>query len=585
MEIATRILARLWLLPTLLLAVHAALLVYSSRWQFPTRNEVAHVPAGLVCWHTGDFSLYNVNPPLWKMIATLPTLLLNPEIEKIRLPSHPGHRAEWAAARQFADDNAANYFPIMWSSRLAGMLWSVLGGYIVYRWSSQLYGRQGGLLSMLLWCFEPNVLAHAQLVTPDIPATVAGMAATYVFWLYLKAGTWSLAAATGLLLGVAQLTKFTMLILYGVWPILALVHVLDRRNSGVRAKSIYIRLLHGAMVTSLSALVINLAYGFDGSMVRLGDYKFVSRALGGEGRNSEMEACVSKAGNRFQGTWLATVPIPLPRQYVVGLDVQRRDLEGADMPPSYLAGEWRQGGWWYYYLYGLMVKVPLGMLGLVLWGLLLNISRSQWRVAWVDELTCWLPAAAIVALVSSQTGFNHHVRYVLPIAPFICVATGKLTRYFRREAILACLLVLVLLGWSIASAVAVYPHVLSYFNELAGGADEGPKRLLGSNVDWGQDLYFFKEWADCHPNARPLGLEYYHCIDFRVVGAEYGRVPLELRPGWFAIDVRSLFSPEGRMSAYQGLAPVAKAGYSIYIFYITVEDIDRIRKQQGGNDN
>ena len=35
---------------------------------------------------------------------------------------------------------------------------------------------------------------------------------------------------------------------------------------------------------------------------------------------------------------------------------------------SYLRGEWRKEGWWYYYLYGLAMKVPLGVWALALAG-------------------------------------------------------------------------------------------------------------------------------------------------------------------------------------------------------------------------
>jgi hypothetical protein len=49
-------------LPPALLLVHALLLAYSLRHQFATRDEVAHVPAGLAIWDTGTFSLYRLNP-------------------------------------------------------------------------------------------------------------------------------------------------------------------------------------------------------------------------------------------------------------------------------------------------------------------------------------------------------------------------------------------------------------------------------------------------------------------------------------------------------------------------------------------
>ncbi|MGA4643549.1 hypothetical protein [Limisphaera sp. 4302-co] len=38
-----------------------------------------------------------------------------------------------------------------------------------------------------------------------------------------------------------------------------------------------------------------------------------------------------------------------------------------------------------------------------------------------DEAALLLPPLAVVALVSSHTGFNHHFRYVLPVVPFFYV--------------------------------------------------------------------------------------------------------------------------------------------------------------------
>jgi hypothetical protein len=138
------------------------------------------------------------------------------------------------------------------------------------------------------------------LVTPDIPATVAGLVSTYAFWRYLRAGTWSLAVAAGVLLGIAQLTKFTLLILYGVWPVLAAVHVLDRSNAAFRAVPVRTRLLQGGAIVLLSVWVINLGYGFEGSFIPLGEYEFVSRSFSGKG----------EVGNRFRETWLGQYAFP-----------------------------------------------------------------------------------------------------------------------------------------------------------------------------------------------------------------------------------------------------------------------------------
>ncbi len=46
------------------------------------------------------------------------------------------------------------------------------------------------------------------------------------------------------------------------------------------------------------------------------------------------------------------LPIPVPANYLLGIDRQKYDFDEAGFR-SYLRGRWRQGGWWYYYLYAI----------------------------------------------------------------------------------------------------------------------------------------------------------------------------------------------------------------------------------------
>jgi hypothetical protein len=64
-------------------------------------------------------------------------------------------------------------------------------------------------------------------------------------------------------------------------------------------------------------------------------------------------------------------------------------------------------------------------------------------------------------------------------------------------------------GWFLASSLWVFPHSLSYFNESIGGPLHGPRHLLGSCVDWGQDLrYLIWSLSEAErssvPNSRRL---------------------------------------------------------------------------------
>lgn len=60
----------------LLLLIHTAILAYCAYVHSPTLNEPAHLVAGLTHWKFARFDVYNVNPPLIKMVAALPVMLV-----------------------------------------------------------------------------------------------------------------------------------------------------------------------------------------------------------------------------------------------------------------------------------------------------------------------------------------------------------------------------------------------------------------------------------------------------------------------------------------------------------------------------
>lgn len=66
-----------------------------------------------------------------------------------------------------------------------------------------------------------------------------------------------------------------------------------------------------------------------------------------------------------------------------------------------------------------------------------------------------------------------------------------------------------LLAWFVASSLWIYPHSLSYFNESVGGPLNGPNHLLGSNVDWGQDVRYLHCWLERHAPASQHNVRYF----------------------------------------------------------------------------
>ena len=596
-----------------LLAVHASLVLYSLRRNFVTVDEVGHLAAGVAHWETGDFGPYRVNPPLVRLLATLPVMAARPATDYKNLRDFPGERSEWPLGQDFVKANAARYFDLLCLARLAGVIWSVLGGLLIFCWGRQLYGTGGGFLSLFLCCFSPTILAFAQLIVPDVPATVAGLAATYAFRHYLRGPSWERALLAGLLLGIAQLTKYTLLILYGVWPLLVLLWLFGPEGAALRRAGWSKLIFQGLLIVLSSIYIINAGYAFEGTFKRLRDYLFVSRLFAGEPSDRHPLYQGELYGNRFRDTWMGRLLVPLPENFVRGIDVQRVDFEKG--LHSYLAGEWRrkgEGGWWYYYLYALAVKVPLGIWILVLTNFVLTLGGARCCASWCAEAILILPAAAIFVFVSSQTGFNHHMRYVLPLFPFVMVSTGKLAYFVRLSYWPFALAILISLSWAVASCLSVYPHTLSYFNELAGGPENGSAHLVDSNIDWGQDLLELKDWLDQHPECRPLHLAYFGLVDPRIIGIDFTLPPpgplglqstdnftaaqVGPQPGWYAVSVNfvrglEFSAPNGQggfhhnplhsLEYFQFFKPVARAGYSILIYHITLDEANAMRRQLG----
>jgi len=574
----------------LLLLIHAGLLAWIGARNSPTLDEVAHLPSGLSHWQFGNFDLYNVNPPLVRMLAAVPLLVTDPKTDWSPFDSGPFARSEFAVGRSFVEVNGPESFWYFTLARWACIPLSLLGGYFCWRWGRELFGVSAGLMALTLWCFSPNILGNAAMITPDAGGAALGVMAGYFFWRWLHQCDWPAALAAGISLGFAELTKSTWLILFGLWPLVWLLyHLSGERRLSLREWRMQFGQL--SFVLLLGVYLINLGYGFEGSFTKLGDYVFVSRALNGKEEDRQ-------TGNRFSKHWLASVPVPFPQNYIRGIDIQRSDFERKKW--SFLRGEHRFGGWWYWYLYAIGVKVPVGFLlcGLLATGAAISHWRNPHR--WREDFVVLAPGLAVLILVSSQTGFNRYLRYVLPAFPVAFVWMSQVAPAALRRRT-TTVLVGALLAWAVASSLWVFPHNLSYFNELAGGPLGGPRHLLDANIDWGQDLRTLQRWLEANPQARPLHLKYFGFVEPRSVGIEYEAVPrgpLENavtqngeesgpRPGWYAISANYLYGykhyehDEPHYTYFQRFTPVARAGYSIFIYHITPEAANRVRHEMG----
>ncbi|MDB5342883.1 MAG: family glycosyltransferase, 4-amino-4-deoxy-L-arabinose transferase [Schlesneria sp.] len=553
------------------LLIHACLLWRLALINTPVFDEIAHLPAGLIHWKSGCFDAYRVNPPLMRMIATCPLLFMNAKLSRQTVSSDPYSRDEFLLGRLFLQENENDYFDYFAICRCALIPISLLGGWMCRNWARELYGEASGRIALLLWCFCPNILAWGSLITPDLGAAAFGVTAGYAFWRWLKAPTWKHTFVAGFCMGLAELSKSTWIILFVLWPVIWLCWYWQMRTAFRKSA------VQCAAISLIALYVLNSGYAWEGSFCRLGDFRFVSTTLGG------MEAH-AVPGNRFRESLLASLPLPVPANYVKGIDVQRYDFERGKW--SYLRGEQRFGGWYYYYLYALTVKLPLGTLLLTAISAFTLVCVSRYRQDVRHDFILLAPAIAIIIVVSSQTGFNRYLRYVLPAAPFIYIFASRVGMECARSSLLLRRTSEAAVFCVIVASVSTYPHSLSYFNLLAGGPAGGPAHLLDANIDWGQDLFELKRIVEQHPEMGTIRLAYFGIIEPRLahfpheilkpIHEEDGDATrLAIAPGWYAISVNHVHGYRYRdgdipiYTHFKALTPKYMAGYSIYIYHIT----------------
>ncbi len=568
-----------WLpLLVLILTLHVEMAGYSSAIHSPTWDEVGHLVSGVYHLEVGDFDLYKVNPPIPRMIAAIPTVIYgHAPIKRIEnRTAFPG-RPEWQTGIAFLQDNPDHIVTYFMLGRWMLIPFSVCAALIIFLWSRELYGVTAGLVATLIWCIEPNSLANAAMYTPDLAASASGLFATYTFRRWLVSPGWKTALVSGGALGVAELCKSTWLVLLVLWPALWLIKwaFVKRRISKDFWQEFRQILVIGVIVVYL----LNLGYAFESTCEPLETFTFVSRTLRGDG-GSDVDGL--PAGNRFKGTLLGKLPVPLPKNYVLGIDFQKREFESGGYD-SYLMGELRGEGWWYYYLFAMFLKTPLGFISLLIIG-----CFSAWlfrrEVDWFEQLLVLAVPISVIAFVSSQSGFTNHLRYVTIAYPFLFIWASQAVKFCAKPSSVASTIVYLSLAWGVSSSLSNFPHSLSYFNELTGGPSHAGKFIgcsrFDSTLDWGQNLLLLKDWLNEHRGVDLDGIASGGMYEFRnCIGLSMHTPPGEPKPGSYVVGAPDLFRPGSQWGYFKEFHPIARIGCTLFVYKIREEDVREYREK------
>jgi hypothetical protein len=539
-----------------LLVLHAGLLLWVSTRQSVTFDESFHLPAGVRLIARGDFITSYAQPPLVKSVAGAAALLAG---ARVPADTEAGPGAERWVGFAFMRDNADRFHRVYAAGRLPMILVSVALGWLVWRTATRWYGVRSGLLALAAYAVLPEPLAHGALVGVDVPTALTFLGAVLAFAAFARTGRpreWWVAAAW---FAAAFLVRFSAVQLFPTCVLLLFV-------TGVRPGR-RLRAWRGlAGLAGVAWAAIMVGYLWDGAFQPLGEIELHSNTF-----TSLQQA-------------LPALPVPFPEAYIRGLDYLAY-LGTPGLKMSYFMGQVAAQHHVLYFPLALLVKVPVGLLLLVL---LRAFRRDTWRTrrGRRRELTLLVPALIVLG-VAMSSNLDYGVRYVLPMLPFLCVWIGGLwTAHPRAKR--APFPARPVLAWSLLVLAALetaraMPYPLAFFNLFAGGPGRGDRLVNDSNVDWGQGLVALRDELR-RRGIRRVHLAYHGTVDPALYGIDY--VPYTGgKPGpdsdWLAVSSYYFVGLPARMTTTAGQSeqtlqldfrplwsrvPDARPAHSIYLF-------------------
>jgi hypothetical protein len=545
---------RFWVAIGILLSLMAVLQITSIVQESQTFDEAMHLAAGYFYWRTGDFTWNLDHPPLAKLLCALPLLVLTPGL--------PTDHPEWPnkdlipLSRAFVYQNTVPPDTMLFWARLITILLTLALGISIAFWAKIWFGPAAALAAVFLFATDPNLIAHGRYVTTDVPVSLFFFLSCALWGRFLHSRRGVDLALTGVNCGLAMATKYQAIFLIVFHAVFYLTYwLICRRGSAVE----FIRSM--AVLAGLGALVIAAVYGPATSSC------FASGSLAQMVNDPNHEAPLTM--------WLAE-NLRLPAHpFLAGLhSLEWHNVMGH---PAYLLGRVSSTGWWYYFPVAFAMKTTVAVL-------LLSGGASAMALMRVKQirqrpLLPWLifaMPAGLYFLMSMFSRINLGLRHLLPVYPLLYVLLGAaaaslLTR--RRGWAMA-----VMIGAAavqIAEVARIHPHYLAFFNAFAGGPENGPRYLVDSNIDWGQDLKKLGKFVRSAGGGN-VCLLYFGQASPPHYGVGEWLLPRTDQPEerkamdcLAAISVTPLhdvYVPPGAYAWLRPLTPIAKVGYSIYVY-------------------
>jgi len=471
------------ILLVVLLLIELAAQLYLSSADSQTTDEAVHVSAGYTYWTKGDYRFNPEHPPLVKLLSALPLVFMDlktPDDAIYWSKSGDFFYDNWRENRAYGEDFfyalGNNAKAMVFWSRLASVLITLVLGLMIFLLANKFYGEKIGLLALFVYVFNPTILAHGHLVTTDIAVSLGFILTLYSLYLMQKNKSWKYVIFMSLSLAVAFLSKFTAVILV---PCIAAQLIYWLIAKKIKWREFWLLCLKIVCSALLLILIIFSVYGFD--FRPAGDMSALKQQI--INQNPAVDRALVDKIDSFGSIKNVLVPKDFFKGMVLVLGHTRA---GHD---SYLLGQTSRTGWWYYFPVVFTAKNSLFLLILIP-PAIFYVFRKKDKTGFASMLLIF---SAVYFLSAMTSKADLGIRHILPIFPLIFILISRLfigskKRYSHFLYIMFAAILL--------EVIIAFPFYISYFNQAFGWQKNGYKIASDSNADWGQDLVRIKKFID-----------------------------------------------------------------------------------------
>ena len=211
----------------LLLLVFWVGMLASLRNTSQTCDEGVHVSSGYTYWRFNDYRFDPDHGNLAQRVMALPLLFGNYKFPAMDSDFWRTAR-EWDLAWQWFYELGNDVDEMLRRGRAAAGLLAVALGILVWRWSCQLFGPMGGMISLLLYVLNPSILANGALMTTDMAVTFLFLAATWAWWRMLQRLTVGRLIVSGLTMGALFISKMSAALIIPIALTLLVARLINR---------------------------------------------------------------------------------------------------------------------------------------------------------------------------------------------------------------------------------------------------------------------------------------------------------------------------------------------------------------------